>query len=884
MAGAGAAIWIAVFLCDCRICSVMERVQICQDQNEMSNLMPSPYRCRIGSVARRVFALVLVASIWTVGGGMRAAVVTPSGWSEAVWSAAQAVQAAQREPQKEAAKVWETLEKQFPEPCDWMQQDFKPQAWEWLTRPEAAVLRNMISKALIEVKKSGQAEWDKIQAPVSDDPRALLAFYFKACEARRAMRLRVLLEKAPRMVFTKHYNMGGSHYAYTEGQSDAQAERHFYPGAALCLLTCKGGQATVETLLEDKNGVIRDPDVSYDGKRVLFAWKKSDREDDYHLYEMELATRKIRPLTGGLGVADYEAVYLPDGDILFNSSRCVQTVDCWWTEVSNLYRCNPDGKFIRRLTFDQVHNNSPSVTDDGRILYTRWEYNDRSQIFPQPLLQMMPDGTGQTEVYGGSSWFPTTILHARGIPGTTQIMAIATGHHSRQTGKLIVLDPAKGRQEAEGVQLIAPVRETKAERIDSYGQQGDLFQYPYPLSETELVLAYHPLGWQNGRDGNFVPRFGVYWMHQDGRRELLASDPVLPCNQPIPVRVRPEVFRRSSRVDYRKQDGTFYVQDVYAGSPMTGVPRGTVKTLRVVALEWRAAGVGENGNAGPGGGALVSTPVAIGNGTWDPKAILGDATVHDDGSVFFKAPARTPVYFQLLDAKGRMVQSMRSWSTLQPDENASCTGCHELKNSSPQTSAYQTTAFRFGAQSLKPFYGPTRGFSYTREVQPILNARCTSCHDGRDDVPYDLTRIAVVDEGAKRRWMESYLNLTHAKDPNNRRAKQQGWRGNPDHPMVNWISSASVPTLIPPYSAGSNKSKLMELLDKGHKKVALTREDLEKLAAWIDLGVPFCGDYTEANTWNPDEIAKYQRYSDKRKRLEEEEKQALKAMMEAAQK
>jgi hypothetical protein len=849
----------------------------------MSNLIPSPYRCRISDATRRVFSLILLVSSLT-GGGLRAAVESFSGWSEAVWSAAQAVQVAQREPQQEASKAWETLEKQFPEPCDWMQQDFKPQAWEWLTKPEAAVLRDMISKVLTEVKAAGMAEWDRSQAPVGDEPRALLAFYLKACEARRATRLHLLLETAPQMVFTKHYTMGGSHYAYTEGQSDAQAERHFYPGAALCLLTCSGGQSTVETLLEDKNGVIRDPDVSYDGKRVLFAWKKSDREDDYHLYEMELASRKIRQLTFGLGVADYEAAYLPDGDILFNSSRCVQTVDCWWTEVSNLYRCNPDGKFIHRLTFDQVHNNSPTVTDDGRILYTRWEYNDRSQIFPQPLLQMMPDGTGQTEVYGGSSWFPTTILHARGIPGTTKIMAIATGHHSRQTGKLLVLDPAKGRQEAEGAQLIAPVRETKAERIDSYGQHGDLFQYPYPLSETELVLAYHPLGWQHGRNQNFVPRFGVYWMDQDGRRELLANDPALPCNQPIPVRVRSAVFRRSSLVDYRKQDGTFYVQDVYAGPPMAGVARGTVKTLRVVALEWRAAGVGENGNGGPGGGALVSTPVAIGNGAWDPKVILGDATVNEDGSVFFKAPARTPVYFQLLDAKGRMVQSMRSWSTLQPGENGSCTGCHEPKNSSPQTSPYQTKAFRAGAQSLKPFYGPARGFSYAREVQPILDARCVSCHDGREDVPYDLTKTEVIDQGAKRRWMESYLYLTHSKVKDNRRAKQNGWRGNADHPMVNWISSASVPTLIPPYSAGSNKSKLMELLDKGHEKVALTREELEKLAAWIDLGVPFCGDYIEANTWNPGEVAKYQRYSDKRKRLEEEDKQALKAMMEAPKK
>ena len=195
-------------------------------------------------------------------------------------------------------------------------------------------------------------------------------------------------------MFTKHYNMGGSHYAYTEGQSDAQAERHFVPGTALCLLEMDGTTPRIRTLLEDDGGVIRDPDVSYDGRRVLFAWKKSDREDDYHLYELELATGQIRQLTSGLGFADYEGAYLPDGDILFNSTRCVQTVDCFTTEVSNLYTCDKDGRLMRRLGFDQVHSNFPTVTEDGRILYTRWEYNDRG---PDLSAGPVPDEPGRHE-------------------------------------------------------------------------------------------------------------------------------------------------------------------------------------------------------------------------------------------------------------------------------------------------------------------------------------------------------------------------------------------------------------------------------------------------------------------------------------------------------
>ncbi|MCX7824622.1 MAG: hypothetical protein N2689_03595 [Verrucomicrobiae bacterium] len=804
-------------------------------------------------------------------------------------TAARLVGAAGTNAPAAATAAWVELEKKFPVPCDWMQQDFKPQAWEWLARPDPAVVRTMIEKAVGELREAGIAEWKTARPPESADACALLAFYARACEARRALRLRPLMAKAPRIVFAKHYNMGGSHYAYTEGQSDAQAERHFTPGAALCLLEMRGSHGDVTTLLEDPQGVIRNPDVSYDGQRILFAWKKSALEDDYHLYEMDLASRRVRQLTFGRGVADYEGVYLPDGDILFNSTRCVQTVDCFWTEVSNLYACDKDGGRLRRLTFDQVHDNFPTVTDDGRVLYTRWEYNDRGQIYPQPLYQMNPDGTGQPEFYGNNSWFPTTILHARGIPGTVKAIAIATGHHSRQAGKLILIDPARGRQEADGVQLVAPVRKTEAVRVDAYGQDGELFQYPYPLSETEYLVTYHPLGWEAQRleggkakkpsqIGSLTPRFGIYFMTMDGRRELLASDPALPCNQPVPLAPRPAPRRRPSLVDYAKTEGTCYVQDVHAGPGIAGVPRGVVKTLRVVTLDFRAAGIGMNTSHGPGGAALSSTPVSIGNGCWDPKIILGDATVRADGSAFFTVPARTPVYFQLLDERGRMVQTMRSWTTLQPGENQSCVGCHEHKNSAPPASR-RTLAFKAGPETLRPFYGPPRGFSFAKEIQPILDRHCVRCHDGGT---LDLTAAEVLDTTAKRRWSRAYVSLTHAiqTPPGGFLPDRRDLRGNPDHPLVNWVSAQSPPPMLPPYPAGSNRSKLIEMLDRGHNDVKLSREAMDKLAAWMDLGVPFCGDYIEANAWTEEEKAKYQRYFEKRKRLEAEELQTLRAFRE----
>ncbi len=772
------------------------------------------------------------------------------------------------EEAKSPQALWEAVERGDEVLADWLRQDLglAEGAQLFASADGAASFRGAAAKV------AGQA------AGAAGDA-ALLAAYRKACAARRAQRLARVRAEMPRLVYARHYVMGGSHYAYTEALSDAQAERNFRAGGKLCVADWREGLWQETVLSETKEGLIRDADVDYDGKRILFALKKSDKGDDYHLYEMDVATRAVRQLTAGLGIADYEGCYLPGGDIIFNSTRCMQIVDCWWTEVSNLYRCNRDGGNILRLTFDQVHLNYPTVTDDGRILYTRWEYNDRSQMYPQPLFQMAPDGTQQTAVYGENSWFPTTIIHARGIPGSGKIFAVATGHHSRQPGDLILIDPAKGRQEAEGVTLVAPVRPTKSVIVDAYGQDGDLFAYPYPLDARSLIAMYSPDGWEKRNGKRHEERstgFGLYWFDIDGSRELLVSRTGLSCGRPVPLRARPRPAVRPSMVNLKKASGTFYVQDVYVGEAMAGVPRGTVKTLRVLGLDYRIAGIGSNGNGGPGGGALISTPVAIGNGAWDPKILIGDAPVHADGSVFFTADARAPVYFMLLDAKGRMVQTMRSWTTLQPGENASCVGCHEPKNSVPLASARPTLALAAGAKPLAPINGPRRGFSFLSEVQPVLDAHCVKCHDGKDDKKPDLTATVVTDPAAKRHWTRSYLALTHAR-PDDKEA-QARWRGDATHKVLNWVSSASAPPLQKPYSAGSNTSALFtNLLDKGHCKT-LTPDAAARLAMWVDLGVPFCGDYTEANAWDEKEKAKYEQYKAKRARADAEDRAALAAL------
>ena len=946
---------------------------------------------------------------------------------------------------------------------DWMDQDHGPDVSAcFQSNSGADVEAKMVAKVLVELGASGKAmaaEADRLAARgvAGDDPR-WRALYLRSCGLRRAKRLAPLLRRWRRIVFTKHHDLGGSHYAYTEGQSDAQAERYFRPGSALCVLEPNDALGSLRVLLADTNGMIRDPDVSHDGKRILFAWKTSNRKDDYHLYEMDAASGVVRQITRGAGLADYEGAYLPDGGIVFSSTRCVQIVDCWWTEVSNLYTCDADGRFLRRLGFDQVHTNYPTVTDDGRVIYTRWDYNDRGQVFPQPLFHMNPDGTAQTELYGNNSWFPTTILHARGIPGTQKILAVLSGHHCAQRGKLAVIDPTVGQQEATGVQLVAPVRETQAVRVDAYGQSGPQFQYPYPLDERRFLVAHEPHA--KNRNRRLVGPFGIYFMDVDGRRELLAFDAKISCNQPVPLSPRRRPPLRASSVDYRRSTGVFYVKDVYAGPGLAGVPRGSAKRLRVVALEYRAAGIGSNGSGGPAGGAMSSTPVSVRNASWDVKKVLGETPIHADGSAMFSVPARTPVYFQVLDANGFAIQTMRSWSTLQPGETFSCVGCHEPKADASAMTGPAATALRQDPKPLEPFYGPARGFSFPKEIQPILDRHCIRCHSDRSKVlalaastgrkkgqqpgvklmdprpllpiesawryathkpkgkwtgaefddsawktarggfgtrgtpggkvrtlwntkeiwlrttfalakdftpgarffavrvdhdedievyvnarrvarqsgfitsykdllidasalrpgknllavrcrqtrggqfidvglyeadtccgpdgkpvavkkpaatpkapdkkkpakpkPFSLLAERSLDKRSKRMWSDSYLALTQNGRPN---------------PIVQWLNVQSIPPMLPPYHAGAARSRLIAMLREGHNDVRLSREEMDKLCCWIDLLVPFCGDYLEASAWSDGEKAKYARYQKKRDRFEADERRNIEALV-----
>ncbi len=755
--------------------------------------------------------------------------------------------------QARTKRAHRTLSTLHPISYDWWLQDGQTVDWFGLTTLDSALIQR-------GKKVHTLAHTSDFEANITN--------YITACIERRTKRLESFVANNPKIVFTKFHPLRPSFFAYTEGVSDARAECNFIPNSQLAVLHMNTIWGSQEIIMKDSSGVFRDPDVHFDGNHILFAWKKSAKDDDFHLYELNYTSGEIKQLTHGSGLADIEGIYLPDDNIMFNSTRNGSAVDCYTTEVSNLYLCDREGRFIRRIGYDQVHTPHPALLDDGRVVYTRWDYNDRGQVYTQPLFQMNPDGTGQSEFYGMNSFFPTTLTHSAQIPGSSKIMATATGHHSPQHGKLCIVDVEAGRDQEQGVMMVAPHRPSKAVTVDAYGQYGDQFQYPAPLNEKEFLISYSSLGYYVGNPMNF----GIYWMNIDGERELLIGDSELSCNQPALLQERQRPFVRASHVDYTKDYGTYYMQDIYAANSLEGVERGTIKKLRIVEIEYRVASVGAAYSEGKGGTAHAFSPVGVGNTAWDLKRVHGTVDVHQDGSALFTAPANTPLYFQALDSNNRVVQTMRSWSTLMPGEMQSCVGCHEHKNSVPLSNHPISAAMNREVQSISPEHSGNRIFSYQNEVQPIWDKHCISCHDGVKNSFSLKGDLRVVDNQTKRKYSESYLSLTHARKTSN---WNDSWQGNAEHPEVNWVSSLSEPTLLKPYHAGSNTSNIIRRLEKGHGGTSVSAQEIELVALWIDLLVPFIADYKEANNWTPQELEYYDRYYQKREKFRQEEQIAI---------
>jgi hypothetical protein len=727
---------------------------------------------------------------------------------------------------------------------------------------------------------------------VADNSPQMIQLYVRACSARRTARMTPYIDQFKTIAFATHgrfsgvtadifqctnfplWHLTGGHNAYMSDYSGSLTANGRV--SYLTQLQMNGMYGSISRLVTTTNrGLIRDIDVSFDGKRILFAWKKkfdpaSEANcDNFHIYEMDVATKTVRQITTGIQYTDYEPCYLPNGDIMFTSTRNVQNMDCTVYEVPNMFVCDKDGKYLRRIGFDQVTTGYPEVLNNGEVIYTRWDYNDRNHTYTHGLFVMHPDGTRQREYYGNNKWFPPGLYMSRPIPNSDKVMAIFTGYHVPSSGMWGIIDNSTGLQEMQGARFMGRrfpdvSREiTGAAKTDSWypGDNGqDQYMYPYPFDETTALIAFKPSG------SNWGAFYGLYFMKADGQRELLLreADGVGRMVPLLPRKVPPIM---PSTVDYTKKTGVFTIENVYLGQSTKGVAPGTIKKLRVLGIEWRAAcisGIGHNGQEGTPN-ASYNHPVARANGTWDIKDVIGEAQIYSDGSASFIVPARYPLYFQLIDAKGHCVQTMRSWATLMPGETFGCIGCHESKLEAAPVLPI-SIASKTGPQVLTPFYGPARGFSYTREIQPIWDKKCVSCHSGQQ-AP-DLRSTLVVMSGHA--YNRSYLDLTEYSVP----FGSTKW--------VKWMGAECASPLKPPYPVGAHSSPVVSLLETGHRGCVMTTEEMEKICCWIDLFIPFKGKYAEF-LGDSGQASEYNYWANNRKFAEKEDSTNIVQFIQAGQ-
>jgi hypothetical protein len=423
---------------------------------------------------------------------------------------------------------------------------------------------------------------------------------------------------------------------------------------------------------------VGDVDLDFDAQRLIFSMR--DDSGMFQIFEIGVDGSGLVQVSRGdqPDVDSYDGCYLPDGRIVYASSGCFQGVPCNKSHVSMLYRMESDGSCVRQLCFEQDHDYNPTMLPTGRVLYLRWEYSDLPHSNSRMMFSMNPDGTQQAEYYGAGSYWPNSIFGARPIPGSPgKFVGIVAGHHgSHREGELVLFDVARGRREAEGAVQRIPGRGLAVEPIvrdQLTAGSWPKFAHPYPLSEKYFLVACKmnsDAPWDLCLADVFDNLLPVY--HVEGYALF----------EPIPLKKTGRPPAIPDRVDPERNDAVVHLVDIYRGGGLAGVPRGTVKRLRLLTYHFAYQGMG---------GLLGSVGL---DGPWDIKRVLGTVPVEPDGSAHFRIPANTPISLQPLDDEGKAVQLMRSWLVGMPGEVVSCVGCHESQSTTAVNA--DSTAGRVG--------------------------------------------------------------------------------------------------------------------------------------------------------------------------------------------
>jgi len=675
---------------------------------------------------------------------------------------------------------------------------------------------------------------------------------------------------------------------YTSEQPFMDAHHcHNPPGGGIYRLSPVRPDGKVTPVVDSLgNGIYRDVCLHWDAKKLLFAFGNGVERahapvvpgQSYHIYEVNVDGTGLRQVTTG-PKNDCEPFYLPDGRIGFTSDRSEHYVMCGSNiHAPTLFVVNPDGSGLRQLSHNVFNDFNPSILPDGRIIYDRWEYNERSVTSLHNLFTMRPDGSMVAPYYGNATIRPNVIMFPRAVPGSTKVTALFTGHHGQTHGPIGLIDVRKGADGDAPITILTPGVPTIGEKIQD--SRRGWFSDPQPLSETTYLCSYTPTvqPW-------LERSWALYVGDHHGNLALIYRDPAISCAEPVPLVARPrphllppieENRGRGTRTKDEDDDATLVLMDVYEGLP--GVPRGEAKFLRILEDVPRK-GVHE-------GGVICTSGTSI----YTVKRIFGTVPIEADGSAHFAVPADRNVYFEVLDARHREIQRMRSVVCLKPGERRSCIGCHEPRTAAPPNRLASAAWREPSRPTPPPFLSPLplvsssplprgegrvrvpserspspkhphpsplpRGegvegplpkgegeegtlpkgegaltreggwdipiFSFLRDVQPMLNAKCIQCHT------HDrATNAVILTDDLTDQFTIGYQELL----PYLAVANAMRW----DHPDDVYPR--------PPYTYGSKVSRLTQLLEAGHHDVKLSDGDWQRLFVWIDANAVYYDRY-----------------------------------------
>lgn len=563
----------------------------------------------------------------------------------------------------------------------------------------------------------------------------------------------------------------------------------YRPGGRLCKLDLASGAVT--TLIDDPRGGIRDPALNHDATRILFSWRKGD-DPHYHLHDCKLDGSDLRQLSDGPW-DDFEPCYLPDGDIVFVSSRCKRWVNCWLTQVATLHRCQPDGSGIHPISGNIEHDNTPWVLADGRLIYQRWEYIDRSQVHYHHLWSANPDGTNQMPYFGNLN--PDTLMiDSRPIPGSDEIVTIFSPGHgaTEHAGRIVVVSPRLGPDDPKALRVISQATDFR----DPWALSGGAFI----AARNAEILALDGAGAsQSLHVLSEADRAAGYWVHE--------PRPVLP-------QARARII--TARTDLTQASGRLILANVLEGRNMVGVEPGEIRKLLV--LESLPKPINYTGGM---------DPLTYG-GSFTLERVVGTVPVEPDGSAYFELPALRSFFFVALDENDLSVKRMQSFLAVQPGEVTSCVGCHEQRTQATLPPGGLLATNR-PASTITPIPDVPEVFDFPRDIQPILDAACAACH-GYDKTPQGGPMagnlILTGDRGPM--FSHSYFMLTIAglfSDGRNQAVSN-----------------------YPPRALGSSASRLLKMLDGSHYGATVTPRQAKMLRLWIEAAATYPGTYAALGT------------------------------------